>query len=277
MADLFQDPQQKKGIGEALALALLGAQQQQGASVEYAGYPSYDAYVAAQSTAPETPIAYWGTVDPAGQPSEPDPGVYGQMTPDERDTLGGANKGLTAAGIAASIAGMLGGFATPATGIIGGGIRGALGYDALGLNAGVRGVTSLTSAMQQANVDRYGWGMPGGYQAASDPTARGFGGYNYGDLSYGDMPGMGLGGGNGGPDGNDGGPGPGGGMGDPGGTEARGGVHRTRPGQPRWAIYGEKEPEEAIFIPQHMLQPGIQSPQESQVRRALMRAMMNLQ
>jgi len=82
-----------------------------------------------------------------------------------------------------------------------------------------------------------------------------------------------------GPEGNDSGPGPGGGMGDPGGTEERGGVHKTQPGKPRWAVYGEgkasQEGETGIFVPEYMKRPGQQGnePQVEQVMRQLLRAL----
>lgn len=91
-------------------------------------------------------------------------------------------------------------------------------------------------------------------------------------------PDLGWGGGEDGPSGDDGGPGPGGGMGDPGGEE-RGGVHKTRPGQPRWSVYGEgkasQEGETGIFVPEYMKRPGQQGnePQVEQVMRQLLRAL----
>ena len=212
----------------------------------------------------------WGQ-ESAGQPAGVEPGVYGQMTASERSLAGNI---ATAMGLGNQFGGF---FGVSPFGPIGMEARLALGFDALGLNQGVRGVTSLSPAEVQSLNDRFGYGQWSNATTATDPEANnfGFGGYNRGDLSYGTMPGMQGSGGSEGPSpGNESGS-QGGGFGTGGGEDAyaKGGAKVfTGPSRP---LVGERGSELGIFVKPEMTQPGIQG-NERQVRSALMRAILSL-
>ena len=206
----------------------------------------------------------------AGQPAGVDPGLFGQMTASERSLAGNI---ATAMGLGNQFGGFLG---VSPFGPIGMEARLALGFDALGLNQGVRGVTSLSPAEVQSLNDRFGYGQWSNATTATDPEANnfGFGGYNRGDESYGGMPGMGDAGGptGGGPAGDSmGESGVGAGTGS--GEYAKGGAALfTKPSTPK---VGEAGPELGIFVPEFMKRPGLQG-NEREVRSALMRAILSL-
>lgn len=164
----------------------------------------------------------------------------------------------------------------------------------LGIQPAQRNIIGPTAVEMQGLADRYGYNMPSpelgwGQMTPGSPISgvsvgpSGFGTTGPSDVTAPsvanpDNPFGNVGGGDG-PSGNDSGPGPGGGMGDPGGTEERGGVHKTQPGKPRWAVYGEgkasQEGETGIFVPEYMKRPGQQGnePQVEQVMRQLLRAL----
>jgi hypothetical protein len=289
--DLFEDPEKKSNNALALALANLGGYPAVGVDAISAGasVPALlQAIMRNQSSSSAQTSGQLPTTEPgnSGWAGTPDAGVYGAMTPDERSQLGTLGMGWGALSTAANLAGV-----ANLGGLFGSAVRGGiLGFDALGLNAGIRGVTQLSPVDLAELGARYGYGMPNSNPSpASDPTARGFGGYNYGDLSYGNMPGMGPQGGVTAGDGGEGGPAGSGGLGgtagaagagDPGsgGGEERGGVVFAPPGQPQNRTFGEgvaSGGETGIFIPEYMKRPGLQG-NEAQVRNALMRAILSL-
>lgn len=171
----------------------------------------------------------------------------------------------------------------------------------LGLQPMDRSLIGPTAAEMQGLADTFGYGQPtpygmdaprgitGGVSVgpqgygttgptnAAAPTVGNpdspFGGSGSGGMGAGDAPGSEAGG----PEGSGtSGPGTGGSSG---GYEASGGVHKTRPGKPRWSVYGEGEAsgegETGIFVPESMKRKGQQG-REAQVEAAMRKLLREL-
>lgn len=266
---LFEEPK-KKGVGDALAWALLASkapQETTGTSWRDTGLPA--ALTALYSTGGASSASGeagggWGGIDASDLG-----GIYGSMSPNELGSLAGFGPGMGLANLGLGLAGLPG-------------FGPAVGWGSLGIRAAEamlgpreRGYLGMSPTELQAIADYYGYGMSPGQFGQYGPGYGSWG--NPQNESWGDVMGGGAGGGRGTDSGPSGGPGSGESSGMGSGTtgEALGGAHYAAPGRERVSLYGEAGPEMGIFVPAFMRRPGLQG-KEQEVRSALRRALLSL-